>query len=805
MQQNVAMLAQISHQISSIAPQVTIPSTPPPALPTFKPLSSDIRVNVFWFMSLVFSLSAALLAILVQQWVRDYMHVFQRYSDSLKSARLRQYLYEGCEGWYMPVLAEAVPGLLHVSLFLFFVGLVEFILNINTTVGVTTMVPIGISGLFYIFTMFAPVIYPQSPYQNSFSGLIWYVIQKLHGWRYNDRGSGGASKSVSSNMADGQMQLAMEETGERKMRDERAISWLVNNMTEDTEMESLVMAIPGSFKTEWGVEVWRGFSEAIEEENKSTTQNELGMGPHTEMNLSTPMPPSIPTPQRVSTPRNLLGPVSRLVRVRRANNSTAVPRVSHLPPHPSNHPDSDLTPVQRNEAMWELSRRVGHLLETCNNRGHFGSDELWRKRTRACVETAASLVCCVNADLGWFGDIGKVLSDIGVVEKIDGPCTARLDESFVARWTCLSIVAIRPALSHGEVEQSTTVAVSICAMIQGQDGTTDDQALEAAKKIDRDFEQVWYCLCRLYFSLFRGQELTEEQVREKLRSDESQTQISVLERINIEAERMGDLDWWIAQVMRSTNDATQKLTLQLPGVHFDALHQEPESPTFNQALHFLSTRPVSVLPRQLLRGLCSFAPKLRDIINAQGVEECQGTLDSLKTVIDAGGWFGRGPLMERQLARLQDLRNGAGLGFTVELFFATLRKVLPTPSLKESQYALYVGSLKSITSDWEKQRYSLGTQKVILDVVCDLASRLPLYDLPSEFACPSTITDELLVLLRNMFEGHTGPHIDDAVQRLRALRPPFYLPSSRRVGFLDRVLGVISQTPACRDLYSPPA
>jgi Family of unknown function (DUF6535) len=67
MQQNVAMLAQISKQISSIAPEVTIPSTPPSPFPSFKARSSDVRVNVFWFMALVFSLSAALLAILVQQ------------------------------------------------------------------------------------------------------------------------------------------------------------------------------------------------------------------------------------------------------------------------------------------------------------------------------------------------------------------------------------------------------------------------------------------------------------------------------------------------------------------------------------------------------------------------------------------------------------------------------------------------------------------------------------------------------------------------------------------------------------------
>ncbi|KAI0292890.1 hypothetical protein BC826DRAFT_911210, partial [Russula brevipes] len=130
LQQNVAILAQISQQISTIAPQIPIPSPPPP-YPDFSPSSSDIRVNVYWFMSLVFSLSAALLAILVQQWVRDYMHVFQRYSDPLKSARLRQYLHEGCEKWYMPAVASAVPGLLHLSLFLFFLGLGDFVLSIN--------------------------------------------------------------------------------------------------------------------------------------------------------------------------------------------------------------------------------------------------------------------------------------------------------------------------------------------------------------------------------------------------------------------------------------------------------------------------------------------------------------------------------------------------------------------------------------------------------------------------------------------------------------------------------------------------
>ena len=143
-QQSVVILAQISQQFASFtlqvsvpsttpqvstpptvsqpsvpfAPQVSLPSTSPPPYPSFKPLSSDIRVNACWLVALVCSLSAALLAILIQQWVRCYMRVFQRYDHPLKRARFRQFFFEGAKG--MRSLAELVPRLVHVSLFLFF-------------------------------------------------------------------------------------------------------------------------------------------------------------------------------------------------------------------------------------------------------------------------------------------------------------------------------------------------------------------------------------------------------------------------------------------------------------------------------------------------------------------------------------------------------------------------------------------------------------------------------------------------------------------------------------------------------------
>jgi len=86
LQQHSTILSQISVQLSSIAPQVSIPSTPPPPFPVFNPSASDVRVNVFWFMALAFSLLAALLAILVQQWVRDYTLEWRSFEELSTSA-----------------------------------------------------------------------------------------------------------------------------------------------------------------------------------------------------------------------------------------------------------------------------------------------------------------------------------------------------------------------------------------------------------------------------------------------------------------------------------------------------------------------------------------------------------------------------------------------------------------------------------------------------------------------------------------------------------------------------------------------
>ena len=731
-------------------------------------------------MALVFSLCAALLAILVQQWVRDYMHVFLRYSDPLKSARLRQYLHEGSEGWYMPVVAEAVPGLLHVSLFLFFAGLCDLVLSINMAVGLSTVVPIGISGLLYIFTAFAPVIYPQSPYQNSFSGLIWYLNQKIHGQTYKDRNFDGAMKPVSSNMAQGQLELAMEETEERKARDERAIRWLVGNLTEDAEMELFVMAIPGSFNAEWGVEVWKSVFNSTGDDDQSKSQNDPTVGPNTDLTVCDVMPPRAVLRPNARTINNVFDSVARRVRTRSAINSSAgaiAVRLATLPPYINVHMTSRYY-VRR------LSAHVAHMLETCNDRRLFASDDLWRRRTRACIDTTASLVSWANAELDWFGDIVKLLGNIASTERTRESSLAGIDHVFVTRWTCLSLMAIRPILAR-DLSVYAGMAVTF---LEKEDDTSHEEVMTGAQKIDETFEKAWKCLVALHLALNHEENLAVEQdeVMEILRLNEPR--ISELEQINIVADSLGRVDLGIFRVQSCLDADTHGIiTRQLPGVEFHDFH--PEDIHFGQTTEWFRD-PLKlqlILPGHKLRSICSLVPTLRDILEGQWDGNAyQEMLKNLGALVHVPTW--QGNLLRRQLWRLQDLRDGGGLGFTVELFFLALKQLLSTSSAKESHSALYVGTFRAITSDWSRYKYSVGTQKVLLDLAASHGGII------SSFDFPTRITDQLLVLLGNVLEGQTGAHIDNAVQQLMYIHRFDYRTGHR--AWWVKALGVITRARA---------
>ena len=241
--------------------QVIIPPTlPNPSIP-FSPPNSAVWVNSLWFLSLIISLTCALLATLLQQWAHRYMKVTQTRYSPHKRARIRAFFTEGVDKLHLPWTVEALPALLHLSLFLFFGGLAVFLFNINHTVFKVAISWMGFCTSMYMCITFLPMFRHDSPYYAPLSSSAWYLytgilvtlfrILERIAYRCNisdsiyecaqnlwltywQRTARGVEREFE--------QTAVEAPPEI---DGRALMWTFESLDEDHELEQFFSGIPG--------------------------------------------------------------------------------------------------------------------------------------------------------------------------------------------------------------------------------------------------------------------------------------------------------------------------------------------------------------------------------------------------------------------------------------------------------------------------------------------------------------------------------------------------------------------------------
>ena len=140
------------------------------------PSASTIWVNALWLMSLVLSLTSALVATLLQQWARRYIETPNVPNEPNDRARVRVFLFLGTKMYKMPIAVEIAPILLHLSVCLFFGGLVIIFHMINTKVAIAVDVAVGIFGLPYTVVTILPFLDIRSPYRTPISFILWYPL-----------------------------------------------------------------------------------------------------------------------------------------------------------------------------------------------------------------------------------------------------------------------------------------------------------------------------------------------------------------------------------------------------------------------------------------------------------------------------------------------------------------------------------------------------------------------------------------------------------------------------------------------------
>ncbi|KAJ3548792.1 hypothetical protein NM688_g5251 [Phlebia brevispora] len=138
----------------------------PSLVKPFEAAISDIRVNVCWFASLILSLSTASYAILVRQWLREYITIDRTAPE--ERVRIWHYRSKGLEDWGLFEITALLPVLLQIAFALFFVGLCFFTVAVHSSIRTTSIV--GVSGwaVLFIFSILAPAVSPRCPYRTTF-------------------------------------------------------------------------------------------------------------------------------------------------------------------------------------------------------------------------------------------------------------------------------------------------------------------------------------------------------------------------------------------------------------------------------------------------------------------------------------------------------------------------------------------------------------------------------------------------------------------------------------------------------------
>ena len=235
--------------------------------PTFTPPRSAVWVNSLWFLSLVISLTCALLATLLRQWAHRYITITQPPRCSLrKQALIRAFFAEGVDKLHLPWAVETLPILLHLSVFLFFAGLLVYLFSINHTVFSFAASCVGISAGIYAWMTFIPLFRHDSPYYTPLSSSVWVLyaglpyaaleICRLIRYRrpriepaffhisdltdrYGKRLSGGLWKAAEH--------TALASTDDLSCR---ILQWTFDAVDEDHELVQFLEALPGFCSSE---------------------------------------------------------------------------------------------------------------------------------------------------------------------------------------------------------------------------------------------------------------------------------------------------------------------------------------------------------------------------------------------------------------------------------------------------------------------------------------------------------------------------------------------------------------------------
>ncbi|CAE6506280.1 unnamed protein product [Rhizoctonia solani] len=184
-----------------------------------------VSINILWFLSLALSVAASLIAMLAKEWC--YLFMAGRTGQPCLQARRRQQRWDAMVKWKMPELLMFLPSLMHMSLFLFAVGLSIYLWDMHFGVALpVVLVTLGVMSV-YSASSILPFFYEFCPYTTATSRFIKGIYDTFIHTASNNGSSIIPQDIITS----------------------RALRWLIETCEDPRSVDIALQAIAGAEET----------------------------------------------------------------------------------------------------------------------------------------------------------------------------------------------------------------------------------------------------------------------------------------------------------------------------------------------------------------------------------------------------------------------------------------------------------------------------------------------------------------------------------------------------------------------------
>jgi hypothetical protein len=226
----------------------------PPSTSTFQAVSS------LWFLSLVSSLTCALLALSLLQWTRRYLLDVRQRGTLCNQARVREYLAEGIHDSGIAILVDVMRACHQISFALFAIGLSIYLSLTVTVTGTLVITWFTVWAGLYLWMTMTAKSRDNSPYHSPLSSILYRCFRLLIlpgsiTLQVTPTTRSTSSRVSASNgfrgflrkMSPGGMRKATEDSAKyySEWLDRRILVWTFNSLNKDHEFERFFAGIPG--------------------------------------------------------------------------------------------------------------------------------------------------------------------------------------------------------------------------------------------------------------------------------------------------------------------------------------------------------------------------------------------------------------------------------------------------------------------------------------------------------------------------------------------------------------------------------